>query len=363
MKPFELTDKDLQEVSDTIKAGGPGRLVSRAIALKMKHRNYAHIEISELVGITPRTVINICDRYREAGLEAALNDDPRPGQPIRIDDRMKSKVVALVCSDPPEAFDRWTLELIREQVVEREIAPTISKEKVRIILQEHDLKPWRYDMWCIPELNDEFIERMEDILDIYERPLDPRFPVVCVDEKPIQLLDDKREPVEMKEGSCKKVDYEYVRNGGANVFMGIEPGAGVFYARVTANRKAKEFAKYLFRLEKKYSEAKKIILIMDNLNTHKEKSLIDFYGESEGKRIWKRFEVHHTPKHASWLNQAEIAIGMYSRQCLGNRRIGDIQDLRKKTGAWVDAINPKKIIIQWKFNKKDARDKFSYQRK
>lgn len=350
------------EISSIIKSGGTGRIMSRAVTLKMKHQNYSNIEISELLDITPRTVINICDYYRNVDLNSALNDDPRPGQPIQIDDRIKSQIVALVCSDPPEAFDRWTLELIQDQVIKTNIVTQISKEKIRIILQEHDLKPWRYDMWCIPELNDEFIERMEDVLDIYELPVDEKVPVICVDEKPVQLLEDKRDVIDMKEGSPRKIDYEYKRNGSVNVFMSIEPKNGIFHAKVTDNRKGDEFAKYLAQVERKYTDAKKIVLIMDNLNTHSEKSLTHFYGEIEGRRIWKRFEVHHTPKHASWLNQAEIAIGMYSRQCLGNRRVGDIQDLRKKTNAWVKAINSKKVIIKWKFNTQDAREKFGYKK-
>ncbi len=228
------------------------------------------------------------------------------------------------------------------------------------MLQEHDLKPWRYDMWCVPKLDKEFINRMEDILDIYEMPVDDNDPIVCIDEKSIQLLDNKREESCTKEGSIRKIDHEYKRNGAANIFMAVEPKKGIFHAKVTDNRTGKDFAKYLSQIERKYSNSKKIILVMDNLNTHKEKSLLDFYGTDKGKKLWKRFEVHYTPKHASWLNQAEIAIGMYSRQCLGKRRIGSIEDLRKKTNGWVSAINSKEVIIKWKFNKVEAREKFKY---
>jgi transposase len=362
MNPIELSTSDLAEVTKTIKIGGSGRVVSRAMALKMKHQNYSNMEVAELLDITPRTVINICNYYQNGGLESALNDDPRPGQPAQVDDRIKSQIVAIVCSDPPEAFDRWTLELIQQEVIKEKVVSKISKEKIRIILHEHDLKPWRYDMWCVPCLDEEFIQRMEDVLDIYERPQSDDTPVVCIDEKPVQLLDDKREGSSVEVGKSRKIDYEYERKGGANVFMAIEPKTGVFHAKVTDNRKGKEFAKYLSQIEKKYSNARKIILVMDNLNIHKEKSLIDFYGEEKGKKLWSRFEVHHTPKHASWLNQAEIAIGMYSQQCLGKRRIGSIEDLRKKTNGWIRAINSKKIKIEWKFNKTNAREKFQYKK-
>jgi len=362
MIPLKLQEEDLEKVKSIIKTGGEGRLISRAMTLKMKHQNFSNIEVSETLDITPRTVINICNYYRDSGIDSALKDDPRPGQPVQIDDRITSQIVALVCSDPPEEFDRWSLELLKEKVIQKKIVKKISKEKIRIILQEHDIKPWRYDMWCVPDLDEEFISRMEDVLDVYEMPLNEDYPVICIDEKPVQLLDDKREGSKCKEGKNRKIDYEYKRNGSVNVFMATEPKKGFYHAKVTDNRKGKEFAKYLCSIEKKYTSAKRIKLIMDNLSTHKEKSLIDFYGEEEGKRIWSRFEVHYTPKHASWLNQAEIAIGMYSQQCLGKRRIGTIDDLRKKTNFWVKAINRKKIIIKWKFNKIDAREKFEYEK-
>ena len=134
----------------------------------------------------------------------------------------------------------------------------------------------------------------------------------------------------MKEGRVRRMDYEYKRKGVANVFMGLEPKKGVFQTRVTENRTGREFAKYLSFIERKYSKSSRIDLVMDNLNTHRQGSLISLYGEKKGMRIWNRFEVHYTPSHGSWLNQAEIAIGMYSRQCLGHSRIGDIKDLRKK---------------------------------
>ena len=169
-------------------------------------------------------------------------------------------------------------------------------------------------MWCIPELTTEFIERMEDVLDLYAKPYDSKEPVVCLDEKPVQLVKDAREPIQGKAGSIKKRDYEYIRAGTANIFCAIEPKGGQHFTYVTKNRKGKEFAKVLNRIGNYYSYAGKIHLVMDNLNTHSLKSLTNFYGEEKGKEIWNKFEIHYTPKHASWLDQAEIEIGIYSRQ-------------------------------------------------
>ena len=215
-------------------------------------------------------------------------------------------------------------------------------------------------MWCIAELTPEFIERMEDVLDLYAKPFNPKEPVVCLDEKPVQLVQDARESIPGKPGKIKKRDYEYKRAGTANVFCAVEPKGGRHFTYVTKNRKGKEFAKVLNRIANHYSHADKIHLVMDNLRTHSQKSLTNFYGEEKGTEIWNRFEIHFTPKHASWLDQAEIEIGIYSRQCLGKSRIGSIDELRKKTNAWNKEVNKKKLKINWKFTTKKARKKFKY---
>lgn len=217
-------------------------------------------------------------------------------------------------------------------------------------------------MWCIPELTPEFIERMEDVLDLYAKPFNPKEPVVCLDEKPVQLVYDARESIPGRPGKIKKRDYEYKRAGTANVFCAVEPKGGRHFTYVTKNRKGKEFAKVLHRIARHYSHADKIHLVMDNLRTHSQKSLTDFYGEEKGTKLWSRFEIHFTPKHASWLDQAEIEIGIYSRQCLGKSRIGCINELRKKTNAWNKKVNKKKLKINWKFTTKKAREKFKYQK-
>ena len=252
----------------------------------------------------------------------------------------------MVCSDPPEGFDRWTLRLLQEKAIGSNVVETISHETIRVILEEHDLKPWQQRSWCVPDLDQEFIERMEDVLKIYEKPYDAVNPVVCIDEKPIQLLKDVRPPSGIAPGEIEKIDYEYKRNGTANVFCAVEPLVGDYMNRVTDCRTGDEFAKFIASVERRYEFAPKITLIMRNLNTHCEKSLVRFYREEEGKRIWSRFDVHYTPKHGSWLNQAEIAIGMYSRQCLGKARIPDIETLRKKTAAWNKVANRKKVRIK-----------------
>tara|TARA_B100000959_G_scaffold229396_1_gene245082 strand:- start:199 stop:672 length:474 start_codon:yes stop_codon:yes gene_type:complete len=156
------------------------------------------------------------------------------------------------------------------------------------------------------------------------------------------------------------VDYEYKRKGTCNVFCAVQPQAGRYLAEVTQRRTGDDFARFIKQLAQGYENVDRITLIMDNLNTHTEKSMIGLFGEQEGRRLWARFDVHYTPVHGSWLNQAEIAINMYARQCLGKSRIPSIKLLRKKTKAWIRYINHKKVCIKWNFTKTDARKKFDY---
>jgi transposase len=192
-------------------------------------------------------------------------------------------------------------------------------------------------MWCVAELDDEYITRMEDTLQTYERPYDPLQPVACLDEKPVTLHADVRPPSPAKPGREARFDSEYERRGTANVFCAVEPKAGRHFTFVTSNRSGDQFAQVLFHLALAYPKVETIHLAMDNLSTHTSKSLRAFYGEQIGTEIWDRFTVHYTPKHGSWLNQvnqAEIEIGLFLRQCLGKRRIPDLKTLDQQVRAW-----------------------------
>ena len=215
-------------------------------------------------------------------------------------------------------------------------------------------------MWCVPELNDEYIERMEDILTLYAKEYNKAEPTICLDEKPIQLLEDLHELKISSKNKIKKRDHQYKRKGTANTFVCVEPLTGNYYLYVTKNKKRFEFGKVMNRLSKKYKKAKKIHIVMDNYCTHTKKALVDYYGEEKGISLWNHFEFHYTPKNASWLDQAEIAIGLYSKQCLGKDRIPNIETLKGKTIAWNKAINKKKLKINWGFTIEKAKKIFNY---
>jgi hypothetical protein len=215
-------------------------------------------------------------------------------------------------------------------------------------------------MWCVAELNEDYIAKMEDVLETYEQPYDPERPVVCLDEKPVTLHADVRPASAAAPGREARRDSEYERCGTANVFCVVEPKAGRHFTFATPDRSAFEFAQVAFQLAIAYPQAETIHLVMDNLNIHRRKSLTDLYGAKVGGEIWDRFTVHYTPTHGSWLNQAEIEIGIFSRQCLGSRRIPHLRTLHRETRAWNRRMNRAQTKINWKFDRKTARRKCGY---
>jgi transposase len=217
-------------------------------------------------------------------------------------------------------------------------------------------------MWCVADLDADYIRKMEDVLALYERPYAADEPVVCLDEKPVSLHAEVRPPRPARPGHLAKRDNEYRRCGTANLFAAVEPKAGRHFTRATSNRSAPQFARMVQRVVAAYPRARTIHLVMDNLNIHCEKSLTDQFGARTGKRLWRRLTAHFTPKHGSWLNQAEIELSLVSRGCLGRRRIPDLAQLRRDTRAWNTRANRAKTRIQWRFTRKDARRKFGYQK-
>jgi transposase len=202
---------------------------------------------------------------------------------------------------------------------------------------------------------------MEDVLALYERPLSEEEPVVCVDEKPVVLHAEVRPPRPLRPGRVLRRDSEYKRAGTANVFCGVEPKAGRHFTRATRNRCSPRFADYLVEIASHYPQARTIHLVMDNLTSHTRKALTDSFGEQVGGWIWNRFTPHYTPKHGSWLNQAEIEISLFSRQCLGQRRIATLLDLERESGAWNQKMNRDQALIDWRFTRTKARRKFRYE--
>ena len=195
---------------------------------------------------------------------------------------------------------------------------------------------------------------MEDVLDVYEMPYNPSVPVVCMDEKPYQLLGEARESWAMRPGDNKKIDSEYIRNGTCSIFAFIEPLGGKHHVSVREHRTAVDWAEEIkYLVDEMYPDAEKIILVMDNLNTHKPSSLYKKYKSEEARRIIRKLEIHYTPKHGSWLDIAEIELNIMTRQCL-NRRIDSIEKLTSELAAWEKERNENHSKVNWHFRTKDA---------
>jgi len=219
------------------------------------------------------------------------------------------------------------------------------------------LKPWKKKGWVIPPVqNGDFVANMENVLEVYKRPYDENHPVVCMDESPKQLIGETKTPIEAKPGSEEKYDYEYVRNGVCNVFMSNEPLAGKRYVKVTKQKTKQDWALFLEEIANEYPDAKKITLVMDNLETHKPGSLYDTFPAKKAKSLWDRFEFIYTPKHGSWLNMAEIELNVLMGQCLKGR-IPDFDKVKSQVKAWESERNNKNAKINWQFTTEDARIK------
>jgi hypothetical protein len=198
---------------------------------------------------------------------------------------------------------------------------------------------------------------MEDVLEVYKRPYDPRRPVVCLDETSKQLIGEVRTPVPAAPGQVAHYDCEYVRHGVANLFMIFEPLAGQRDVEVTDRRTKKDYAECLRKLsDEVYPDAERIVLVQDNLNTHSPASLYEAFAPAEAQRLAERFEFHYTPKHGSWLDMAEIELGILGRQCL-SQRIDNIKDLRRQVEAWEKRRDKAKVKVNWQFTTADARIK------
>jgi transposase len=357
-----LTVEEQQQLQRIVNVGtAPVRKLKRAQMLLAIATGESTAEmIARHIGVSLSTVYRTKQRFIEEGLERALNDAPRAGAPRKLDPGDESLLVAIACSDPPAGLACWTLELLADEMVRLTSHKTLSRDTVRRRLAEMSLKPWQEKMWCIPTLTPEYVARMENILALYAEVPDPLRPVVCFDETPRQLIGEARVPIRAEPGKPTRADYEYVRNGTANVFMFVDVNRPWRHAKVTDHRTSMDFAECMRDLtDKHYPEARRIRVVLDNLSAHSPKALYQAFGPDEAHRILSRLEFHFTPKHASWLNMVEIEIGVMVCQCL-DRRIPDKATLIKEIAAWEQRRNAEQARIEWMFTVDRAREKLGH---
>jgi transposase len=303
------------------------------------------------------TVYRAKRRFVFGNLEAALKEKPRRGAERKLAGKEEALLVATACSKPPVGRARWTLELLAGAMVKLTEHEKISRETVRRRLAENHLKPWRKDMWCIPQVDAEYVARMEDVLDLYAEQPDRKRPVICFDESPVQLIGEVRQPIPAKPEQLERYDCEYKRNGTANLFVFVDAHRPWRKVKVTESRASIDFAACMRDLaDVHFPKAERIRVVLDNLSTHSAGALYQAFPAAEARRVLRRLEFHYVPKHASWLNMVEIEIGVLAAQCL-DRRIDSIGRLTAEIASWEQQRNSASARIKWMFTTEKARAK------
>jgi transposase len=336
-------------------------------------RKMGNREVAELFDISPTTVNEVRKLYASQGLEAALKRKTRLDPPhiSKITGDFEAQVIATALGPVPQGRARWTLRLLAEYCQEKKYIISISHSAVGEMLNTNQVKPHLSKYWCTPKEGDaEFVLNMEDVLGVYKRAYNPKIPVICMDEKPIQLLGEVRERVTAKAmstdpdtglarpGTIERIDSEYVRHGTASIFMFTEPLGGWRHTVALQSRKKGDFAQLMREVsEKYYPDAEKIIIVADNLNMHTPASFYVAYDPKIAYELACKFEFHYTPKHGSWLNIAEAELGSLAIQCLGNQRIPLIDELNEVLQAWEVDRNTRQKGVNWQFTAEDARIK------
>src|SRR5271163_2498004 len=315
--------------------------------------------IIEALETSPSMVYRVRKQLVEEGFEAVLSRKQRatPAVARIFDGEKEAKLIALACSKPPKGRAR--------SVGEKGRGTANCRSRQRLDdwagSKKNILQPHRRQCWVIPpKANGAFVAAMEDVLAVYTRPRDPDRPLGCLDESSKQLLAETRLPIPMKRGRPARCDYEYERNGTANLFMMFAPLEGWRHVKVTDRRTAVDYAHVLKELAYlHFANAKTIVLIQDNLNTHSKASLYEAFPAPEARRLVERFEWHYTPKHGSWLDLAESELGVLASQCL-DRRIADKQTLVEEIAAWEQDRNANHTKANWQFSTQNARIKLKH---
>jgi len=354
----ELSQTERAELTAIVSGGKhAARKLKRAQILLAADARASDDDIATSVAVGGSTVYRTKQRFVLGNLEAALSEQPRPGAGRKLSGKEEALLVATACSKPPQGRARWTLELLAGAMVSLTEHVSLSRETVRRRLAENDLKPWRKDMWCIPQVDAEYVARMEDVLDLYAEEPNPKRPVVCFDESPTQLIGEMRQPIPAAPGQLERFDCEYKRNGTANLFIFLDVHRPWRKVKVTERRSAEDYAHCMREVVDVHCpDAERVRVVQDNLSTHSAGALYQAFPPAEARRILRRLEFHYTPKHASWLNMVEIEIGVLRGQCL-DRRIDSNEQLEAEIAAWERQRNASGARIKWMFTIDKARAK------
>jgi transposase len=353
----DLSAEECIQLSAVVASKAGAQKRKRAQILLAASKGIANIAIAQTLPCGLSTIYRTKKRFVTEGLEASLEERPGRGASRKLTKQEEASLVALACSTPPQGRRRWTLELLAGELVQLVEHERISRETIRRRLEENELKPWQRKMWCIPKVDAEYVARMEDVLDLYMELPDEKRPVVSFDETPIQLIGEARVPVPHAPGRPARIDYEYRRNGTANLFVFVDAHRAWRHVKVTDHRTNIDFAHCMRELvDCHYPHADRVRVVLDNLSTHRAKNLYEAFPPEEARRILRRLEFHYTPTHASWLNMVEIEISVLASQCL-DRRIPDRPTLEQEIFAWQKRRNAQGARIKWMFDAATARRK------
>jgi transposase len=354
----DLSEAERAELQTLLRGGRhAARKLKRAQILLAADAGVPDETMAQTLGVGGSTVYRTKRRFVEGNLERALSEEPRPGAKRKLTVPEEALLVATACSRPPEGCARWTVELLAGEMVRLTEHESLSRETVRRRLAENELKPWREKMWCVPKIDGAYVARMEDVLDLYAELPDPARPVICLDESPVQLIGEVREPIPAAPGQIERGDYEYRRCGTLNLFVVMDVHRPWRKVTVTEQRTAQDYAERLRELvDVDYPDAACIRVVQDNLSTHTPGALYEAFPAPEAHRILERLEFHYTPKHASWLNMVEIEIGVLKGQCL-DRRIDHPEELAREIDAWQHRRNAAGARVTWMFTTEKARAK------
>ena len=363
---MRLTPEDLRRINAAIRDKDTSRTIRcRAQILKLADEGrLTQQQIAKQIGVSPSTVSLAVRQYCVEGIDSVLHFRHNPASDDakrKIDSAAEARIVALACSTPPAGYSRWTYSLLAERC-SKMLGFSVGRTTIGTILKRHALQPHRSKYWCRapgpdddPDKQRPWDEAMDNVLTVYAKPYDPEHPVICLDEKTLQLLGEVRAPLETIPGNALRIDAEYSRKGTAALFVITEPATGRCAVSTRPRRTARDFAEVLaYVSDVLYPNAETITIVLDNLNTHTAKSLEKRYSADKAQRIASRIRLVFTPVHGSWLNLAENQISIISRQCL-TRRIPDLQTLRTKMRSWVRHRNETPTPVHWKFSKEDAR--------
>ena len=375
----ELTSDEIQILKDVTHKGNTNsaRTVMHANVLLLTNDltpdKKTDREISEIFGISKTTVNQIRKTYATEGIGTALRRKTRLSAPIisKITGDFEAQVIATALGPAPKGRAKWTLRLLAEHCMEKQYIVAISHTCIGGMLNTNQVKPHLSKYWCIPKENDAgFVACMEDVLGIYQMPYNPRAPVVCMDEKPIQFLEEARKRIEAKPlridpetnlpkpGEVEKIDSEYVRCGHGSIFIFTEPLAGWRHAEARQTRTRGDFALLIRQIiRERYSQADKVLLIADNLNTHNKTSFYEAFPPCAAYKLSQTCEFHHTPVHGSWLNIAECELSSLARECIGKQRINSVETLNDILAVWEKDRNTRQKGVNWQFTTQDARIK------